>query len=218
MSLPHAVGTTLETIPAMAQYLTADPADVARWRERLADLAGLRVGLCWAGGRSNRPEQIFDDTLRSIALAALAPLGDVPGVRFISLQKGPPAAEAARPPHGMQLHDFTDDLHDFADTAALVENLDLVISVCTSVVHLAGALGKPVWLLNHFGGSFRWLRGRDDSPWYPSLRQFRQPAPGDWISVIRDARGALQRLASGDRSQSRPRTPGDRPGGFAGSR
>ena len=134
----------------------------------------------------------------------MAPLGKVSGVQFVSLQKGPPAAEAARPPQGMKLHDFTSDLHDFADTAALIDCLDLVISVDTSVVHLAGALGKPVWLLNRFDTDWRWLQNRDDSPWYPSLRQFRQPTPGDWQSVISRARDALQRLAAGDRSQVRP--------------
>ena len=127
----------------------------------------------------------------------MAPLGDVSGVSFISLQKGEPAAQAANPPHGMSLHDFTADLHDFADTAALVEGLDLVISVDTSVVHLAGALGKPVWLMNRFDTCWRWLLDRDDSPWYPQLRQFRQPSPGDWSSVIFEVRDALQRLAAG---------------------
>ena len=106
----------------------------------------------------------------------------------------------------MELQDFTGDLHDFADTAALVETLDLVISVDTAVAHLAGALGKPVWLLNRFDTCFRWLQNRDDSPWYPLLPQFRQPAPGDWRSVISRARSALQRLAAGDRSQLRPPT------------
>jgi len=104
----------------------------------------------------------------------------------------------------MELHDFTEDLHDFADTAALMESLDLVISVDTAVAHLAGALGKPVWVLNRFSTDFRWLQNRDDSPWYPSLRQFRQPTPGDWHSVISSARAALQRLAAGDHGQLRP--------------
>jgi Flp pilus assembly protein TadD len=203
MSLPHAVGTTLETIPA-TPHLTADPADVAHWRERLAGLAGLRVGLCWAGGRSDNLSKIVVDRRRSITLDTLAPLGEISGVQFISLQKGAPAAEAARPPQGMELRDFSEDLHDFADTAALINNLDLVISVDTAVAHLAGALGKPVWVLNRFDTCFRWPRDRDDSPWYPSLRQFRQPTPGDWHSVIGRARGALQRLAAGDHSQLRP--------------
>ena len=110
----------------------------------------------------------------------------------------------ADPPAGLALHDFTAALHDFADTAALVDGLDLVISVDTSVVHLAAALGKPVWLMNRFDTCWRWLLGRDDSPWYPQLRQFRQPAPGDWDSVIRQVRDSLQRLAAGDRDQLRP--------------
>ena len=99
------------------------------------------------------------------------------------------------------LHDFTADLHDFEDTAALIVNLDLVISVDTSVAHLAGALGKPVWLLNRFDTCWRWLLNRDDSPWYPTLRQFRQPRPGDWNSAVCAARDALQRLTAGDCDQ-----------------
>jgi hypothetical protein len=190
MSLPHAVGATLETIPATTSYLTADPADVAHWRERLAGFAGLRVGLCWAGERSNNLSKIVVDRRRSITLDALAPLGDVSGVRFISLRKGPSAAQAARPPRGMELHDFTEDLHDFADTAALIDNLDLVISIDTAVTHLAGALGKLVWVLNRFDTCFRWPRNREDSPWYRSVRQFRQPTTGDWTNVIGPARDA----------------------------
>ena len=138
------------------------------------------------------------DRRRSIALKVLAPLGEVSGLSFVSLQKDEPAAEAADPPHGLQLHDFTTDLHDFEDTAALIVNLDLVISVDTAVAHLAGALGKPVWLLNRFDTEWRWLLDRDDSPWYPTLRQFRQPSPGDWNSVICAAQDALQHLAGGD--------------------
>jgi tetratricopeptide (TPR) repeat protein len=204
MSLPHVCGITLETIPATVPYLTADPAHVAQWRERLAGFSGLRVGLCWAGGQFNLG-QIYRDRRRSLRLDALAPLAEVPGVHFFSLQKGPPSAEALRPPCGMALHDFTQDPHDFADSAALAENLDLVISVDTSVAHLAGALGKPVWLLNHFDTDWRWLQNREDSPWYPTMRQFRQPTPGDWNSVIGRVQDALRRLAAGDRSELRAR-------------
>ena len=123
---------------------------------------------------------------------------------FVSLQKGQAASQTRSPPPGLLVHDWSDELTDFADTAALIEVLDLVISVDTSVVHLAGALGKPIWLLNRFDTCWRWLLNRDDSPWYPTLRQFRQPSPGDWSSVIRAARDALQRLAVGDRDQLRP--------------
>jgi hypothetical protein len=115
----------------------------------------------------------------------------VPGISFVSLQKGAAAAQSRTPPPGMMLHDWTEELVDFADTAALIEALDLVISVDTSVVHLAGALGKELWLLNRLDTCWRWLLGRADSPWYPTLRQFRQRRFGDWDGVVRDIRDAL---------------------------
>src|SRR5262249_34097712 len=186
----------LDTIPGSTPYLAADPALAADWRRRLGGLAGLRVGLVWAGGRRQDPNLLTVDRRRSIALDRLAPLGAVPGVSFVSLQKGLPWT--ANPPPGLALLDFSADLQDFAATAALVDGLDLVISVDTAVVHLAGALGKPVWLMNRFDTCWRWLLGRDDSPWYPQLRQFRQPAPGDWDSVIGAVADSLRRLAAGD--------------------
>jgi hypothetical protein len=118
-------------------------------------------------------------------------LFECPGVSFVSLQKNDdPHSKKSNP----RLHDWTDELQDFADTAALMDALDLVISVDTSVVHLAGALGKPVWLLNRYDTCWRWLLNRNDSPWYPTLRQFRQPAPGDWNSVLLSVRAALREL------------------------
>ncbi|MEO8926922.1 MAG: tetratricopeptide repeat protein [Caulobacteraceae bacterium] len=198
LSLPLAFGTTLGAIPAAIPYLAADPEDAARWRERLAALPGLKVGLVWAGEpKLGYPDRAAVDHRRSIALAAMAPLGEVAGVSFVSLQKGAAAARAADPPPGLALADFTAELNDFADTAALVDGLDLVISVDTSVAHLAGAMGKRVWMLNRFDTCWRWLVGRDDSPWYPTLRQFRQSAPGDWASVMGAAREALRVLAAG---------------------
>jgi Flp pilus assembly protein TadD len=199
MSVPRLIGIGSATIPS-APYLAADPARAADWRRRLAGFAGLRVGLVWAGGlRPDQPWAAAVDRRRSITLAQMAPLAAVPGVSFLSLQKDQPAAQAANPPPGMVLHDFTAELKDFTDTAALIEALDLVISVDTAVAHLAGALGKPVWLLNRFDTCWRWLLDRDDSPWYPSLRQFRQPRPGDWASVMAAARNALAELAQGGR-------------------
>jgi len=197
MSLPFALDTTLETIPAEVPYLKADSRDVDDWRRRLAHLPGRRVGLCWAGGRSptNR-EQNRDDDRRSLHLTALAPLASIEGISFVSLQTGPPAAQATHPPAGINLHDFTAALHDFGDTAALVECLDLVISTDTATPHLAGALGKPVWLMIRNDACFRWLRGRDDSPWYPTMRLFRQSAPGDWGSVTSRVRDALRHVAA----------------------
>jgi hypothetical protein len=131
-----------------------------------------------------------------MALKALAPLADIDGVSFISLQKGPPAEQAAAPPPGMMLHDWTDDLFDFAETAALIDGLDLVITVDTSVAHLAGALGKTVWVLNRFDACWRWLTDRADSPWYPSARLFRQTEMGNWTPVIDDVTRALKTLVS----------------------
>jgi Flp pilus assembly protein TadD len=205
LSLPRAFGASFGAAP----YLAADPADAALWRERLAHLTGLKVGLVWAGEpKLGKPKLAAIDARRSMPLAAMAPLGEASGVSFVSLQKGASAAQAADPPPGLTLHDFTADLADFADTAALVESLDLVISVDTSVAHLAGALGKPVWLLNRYDTCWRWRLDGDDCPWYPTLRQFRQPALGDWASVMTQARDALHRLAAGDQGQLGPRRGG----------
>ncbi|HWK47915.1 MAG TPA: tetratricopeptide repeat-containing glycosyltransferase family protein [Stellaceae bacterium] len=197
LSLPDIFGTTLDTIPALSPYLAADPAQTARWRARLETLPGLRVGLVWAGNpRRSQPSATAIDRRRSLTLSHLAPLGGIDGISFVSLQKGDGASQRIDLPTGMSLHDWTHELHDFADTAALIEGLDLVIGVDTAVIHLAGALGKPIWLLNRFDTCWRWLLGRDDSPWYPSLRQFRQPRMGDWTSVLADVRIALDRVAN----------------------
>ena len=196
LSLPLMFGTTLETIPATVPYLAADPAQVAAWRHRLAELPGLRVGLVWAGSaRPGQPEANAIDRRRSMSLADFGRLAELTGVSFVSLQKGEPAAQAQSPPPGLVLHDWTDELEDFADTAALIEALDLVISVDTSVVHLAGALGKPVWVLSRYDGCWRWLLDRDDSPWYPSARLFRQTRPGDWAEVLQRVTAELATFA-----------------------
>ncbi|HEY0837225.1 MAG TPA: tetratricopeptide repeat protein, partial [Azospirillum sp.] len=184
MSLPMAFGTTVATIPA-APYLPVLAEWEAPWRARLAGERRLRVGLVWAG--DPRPHMLnanVVDRRRSLTLAALTPLAGTPGVVFVSLQKGGPAAQAKAPPPGLDLVDWMDEAGDFADTAGLVAQLDLVITVDTSVAHLAGGLGKPVWVLSRHDACWRWLTGRDDSPWYPSLRLYRQEAPGDWTSVI----------------------------------
>jgi tetratricopeptide (TPR) repeat protein len=172
LSLPLAFGTTLETIPASVPYLHADAAAADTWAGRLGTGA-LRVGLAWAGSPAT-----IADRRRSIPPALLAPLLDVAGVELFSLQKTPdPAADP-------RIRDVMAEMGDFADTAALVANLDLVIAVDTAVAHLAAALGRPVWLLDRFDPDWRWLLGRQDSPWYPTLRIYRQPAPGDWHNVI----------------------------------
>jgi tetratricopeptide (TPR) repeat protein len=194
MSLPLAFGTTLATIPASIPYLYADAAQSDAWRTRLAMMVpeGLRVGLVWAGNpRVHQAGASSVDRRRSIAPDRLAGLVRLPSVHFFSLQKAGAVAPASFP-----LTDFMHEMHDFADTAALIANLDLVISVDTAVAHLAGALGKPVWLLDRHDACWRWLIGRGDSPWYPSLRIYRQPQPGDWDSVVARVADDLDRLAS----------------------
>jgi hypothetical protein len=192
LSLPLACGTTLETIPRKIPYLTADPALTERWRARLAALPGLRVGVCWAGDpRHHLPGANAIDRRRSTALSSWAPLAAIQGISLVSLQKGPPAEQIAHKPANMTIHDWTNELNDFADTAALIEALDLVITVDTAIAHLAGALGKPVWILNRNDACWRWLADRNDSPWYPTATLFCQPAPGDWHTVFTKIAKAL---------------------------
>lgn len=192
--LPRAFETTLATIPCDVPYLVADPELTRQWAELLPASDALRVGLCWAGqARPWLTGFAGLDRRRSTSLATLAPFAAVPHVRFVSLQKGPAAAEAGAA--GFDLLDMMDDVRDFADTAAIVANLDLVISVDTSVVHLAGAMGKPVFLLDRYDNCWRWLSGREDSPWYPTLRIFRQQRSGDWAPVIARVATALAAAA-----------------------
>ncbi len=187
MSLPRLFATRLETIPATVPYLGADAGLVARWRERLSPLPTPRVGLVWAGNPRHD-----NDRNRSMPQAALAPLTASGAASFVSLQAGPGSAAAARLPPGPIL-DLAPQIGDFADTAAVVASLDLVISVDTAVAHLAGALARPVWLLLPFVPEWRWLLDRDDSPWYPTMRLFRQTAPGDWTGVVGSVGEALAR-------------------------
>ncbi|CAA7624222.1 TPR repeat-containing protein [Candidatus Terasakiella magnetica] len=198
LSLPLIFGTTLETVPARIPYLRADPARTEAWRTRLAELTGpvgddLLVGLVWAGntgvGKSFTRKMNLQ---RSMRLNDLAALGGFSGIRFISLQKDPPASlEALSPPEGMRLADPMSNVSDFSDTADLIECLDLVISVDTSVAHLAGALGKPVWVLSRFNCCWRWMVDTEASPWYPTMRLFRQSRPGDWRSIETAVTAAL---------------------------
>ena len=161
----------------------------------------MKVGLVWAGApRAWDPEFNAVDRRRSMTLKHYAPLAAIPGLCLISLQKGEHAAQARTPPAGMVLHDWTEELDDFADTAALVEALDLVISVDTAVLHVAGGLGKPVWVLNRHDQCWRWLTGRRDSPWYPTARLFRQPAVGDWDAVVEQVRNELYGVIDGGAS------------------
>ena len=193
-SLPRAFETDLSNIPP-AEYLTPDARLVTVWADRLETMAGtdgLRVGLVWAGQARPWVSSFSQlDRRRSLSLADLAPLAGIAGVRFISLQKGPAAAALRQPPAGLMVADAMPAARDFADTAAIIANLDLVVSVDTAVVHLAGSLGKPVLLLDRFDACWRWFAGREDSPWYPRLRIFRQDRMGDWTAPVLRLRDAL---------------------------
>lgn len=199
LSLPLAFKTTLASIPGRTPYLRADEDKLRAWQGRLARKNKLRVGLVWSGGfRPEQPETWAVNARRNVPLSLMRPLRHS-AIEFYSLQKGEPAESEwaelrAKSWDGPELIDWTSDLHDFSDTAALVGNLDLVISADTSTAHLAGALGKPVWILNRFDSCWRWLLDRCDSPWYPTARLFRQSRPGDWESVIEKVREELLRL------------------------
>jgi Tfp pilus assembly protein PilF len=174
-------------------YLAADPAQSAVWRRRLAELPGRKVGLVWAG--APRPDQHLAhllDRRRSMALSDFAGLSESAGITFVSLQKGDAAGQAATLPAGLRMVDWTRELQDFADSADLVSALDLIISVDTSVAHLAGALGRPVWLLSRFDGCWRWQQGQDRTDWYPAMRLFRQTRPNDWSAPLAALSSALR--------------------------
>jgi tetratricopeptide (TPR) repeat protein len=191
LSLPFAFNTRLETIPAPVPYLHGDPLP---WSNFLASLPGLKVGLVWAGkSRTAQPHAVAIDKRRSMRLAEIAPLLNTPGCSFISLQFGPPAAQAQTLPDRAILHRVSDGIDDWADTAGLISGLDLVIAVDTAVAHLAGALGKPVWLLNRFDSCWRWFLDHDNTAWYPTMRQFRQTSRGDWPGVIARVQAALEK-------------------------
>jgi tetratricopeptide (TPR) repeat protein len=194
LSLPLAFATRLETIPSGRSYLSATAEKTRAWRERLGKREKPRIGLVWAGNpRKELPGANRIDGQRSVTVDRLAPLFQVTACEFFSLQKGDDAVRQLRDSDlCRQVIDCTDDLRDFSDTAALIENLDLVISVDTSVAHLAGALGKPFWLLNRYNTCWRWLLDREDSPWYPIARLFRQDATRQWDPVIARVAAALQ--------------------------
>jgi tetratricopeptide (TPR) repeat protein len=198
LSLPLAFATRLETIPAAVPYIRVREDRQARWAAKIAG-PGVKVGLVWAGNkRAGMPSLAAIDRRRSLNPALLAPLFEVPGIRWVSLQKDGPA--------GLPVLDLMGEVRDFADTAALMMGLDLVIAADTAVAHLAGALGRPVWLLNRYDGCWRWLRGRKDSPWYPNMELFTQKRPGDWGGVVSEVVGRLRGFAPYE-----PR-PGLRPG------
>jgi tetratricopeptide (TPR) repeat protein len=192
--------TSLDSIPASVPYIHAQPDRIAIWESRLGELRGLKVGLVWAGSPQHER-----DRYRSISLDAFGPIIGVPGVRLISLQKGSSAADLNR--LGTAVLNLGPELDDLADTAAVIHQLDLVIGVDTAVIHLAGAMGKPVWALIPKPSDWRWLVDRDDSPWYPTFRLFRQRTSGDWPPVIERVTKELSKVAQSGTLNSYPKEP-----------
>jgi tetratricopeptide (TPR) repeat protein len=191
LSLPLAFATDLTTIPALLPYLTPADADVAAWRARLPPPRGrLRIGFAWSGARAHD-----NDVNRSLRLETLAPLFDLTDIDFVSLQHEVREEDAALLHSRRDIVRIGQDFRDFADTAAALASLDAVIAVDTALAHLAGAMGKPLYLLLPFAADFRWLRERGDSPWYPSARLIRQPRFGDWDGAVAALRGALIEFA-----------------------
>jgi len=191
LSLPYYCNTRIDSIPANIPYLHAPSDLIEKWASRLPDKT-FRVGLAWKGS-----ELFENDAERSLpSLKILAPLWAIPGITFISLQKGSGESDSAYPPGGLKLLDLGPELHNFADTAAVISNLDMVICVDTAVAHLTGALGKPCWvMLPEYKTDWRWLKNRPDSPWYPSaMRLFRQTTIGNWTTVVNQLADALGQL------------------------
>jgi tetratricopeptide (TPR) repeat protein len=195
MSLPRVLGTRVDNIPAAQGYLSVEPARLAAWRDILNGSSEPRIGLVWAGNPTHS-----NDARRSMPIDAVRPWLAIPGLHFFSLQVGTKSREIERLAPGL-IQDLTPRLTDFMETAAAVSNLDLVIVVDTAVAHVTGALGKPVWVLLPNDPDWRWIVSHDgDSPWYASMRLFRQPQPRDWPSVAARVTEELKKLAAGDRS------------------
>jgi hypothetical protein len=199
LSLPASFKTTMETIPCEVPYLRIDGAKSEFWKATLGVKSKPRVGLVWSGGaRFQLPESLVVPARRNIPLAKFQSFKNAE-VEWFTLQKGQPAeselADLVRQQwDGPSLIDYTHLIRDFSDTAALIGQLDLVISVDTSTAHLTGALGKPVWILNRYDTCWRWMLERADSPWYPTARLYRQEAMGNWDGVIQRVLGDLKRL------------------------
>jgi hypothetical protein len=189
MSLPYALKLNLENLKTEEKYLEPDQDKVLKWKKRLPTYLGLRVGLVWSGGlRPNQPEVWQLNERRNIPLVQFESF-NIPGIEWVSLQKGAPAENDYEELkvsnwNGPEMLDFHDYLTDFSETAALITSLDLVISVDTATAHLSGALGCPTWILNRFDACWRWQIDREDTPWYPTARLYRQNSPGNWSNVM----------------------------------
>jgi Glycosyltransferase family 9 (heptosyltransferase) len=200
LSLPFLFNTRVDTIPAKIPYLAIDYQKKEIFASQICSDGRLKVGVIWNGGfRADAPVLWAVNKRRNIDLDQIAILRDIPGIDYYSLQKGDPAESeliSRKDEVWPNIVNCAPLINDFSDTAALINHLDLIISVDTSSAHLAGALGKPVWILNRYDSCWRWLRGRSDSPWYPSAKLFQQKKPGDWEEVISRVKSELCNLAT----------------------
>ena len=201
LSLPHRFQTRLNTVPNPSGYLQARPETTARWATRLGTGDDLKIGVVWTGNPKH-----LNNRYRSTTAEALLPLLDIEGTRFFSLQVGARHEELTRSSKG-RVPDLSSELRDYSETAGAVANLDLIVTVDTSVAHLAGAMGKPVWVLLSAVPDWRWMLEREDNPWYPTMRLFRQRAPEDWAGVIERVAAELRAVLAGDRGRLMPYLP-----------
>ena len=191
LSLPGIFGTNIDSIPSERSYISVDPELTEQWRLKFASNSDFKIGVVWSG----RPT--FIDHYRSCSLDDFAPLADIPGITFYSLQKGQASEEVFNPPNSMRIINLEKELNDFSDTAAVINNMDLIISTDTAVVHLAGAIGKPIWTLLHTSSDWRWFLNRDNSPWYPEMRLYRQSKFNDWTGLFKQVKEALLQKING---------------------
>jgi Flp pilus assembly protein TadD len=198
LSLPHRFRTRLDSIPSQLGYLRAPADKVTKWAARLGPGPGLKVGVVWTGNPAH-----VNNRYRQVPAEALLPLLAVEGVKIFSLQVGAGHAELTRCSAGA-VPDFSAELTDYAETAGVVANLDLVVTICTSVAHLVGGMGKPLWMLLNAVPDWRWMLEREDNPWYPSARLFRQRKAGEWGEVVERVAAELRAIVSGDRARLTP--------------
>ena len=198
--MPRAFATRLDSVPANVAYLRAEPELAEKWAARIGP-AGVKIGIVWQGNPNAEA-----DMARSMPLEAFAPLAATPGARLISLQKGFGVEQLADPPPGLRVETLGEDFDAgpdaFVDAAAAMTHLDLVVTCDTAIAHLAGALGRPVWVALKKDAEWRWLRDRDDSPWYPTMRLFRQKQRGDWSGVFADMAARLASPAAGSQARN----------------
>ena len=190
MSLPRLFATTIETIPNQVPYLMPTSDLIEQWSQRLAvSSAELKIGMVWSGS-----VHFPGNHERAMTLSKLEPLLELRGFRFYSLQKGPPSSQLSSLPARLSITDLGGEFADYADTAAAIMNLDLLLTVDTSVAHMGGALGRPTWVMLSRLPDWRWLRERSDSPWYPTMRLFRQQRLNDWPSLVSEVATEIQNL------------------------